>query len=218
MTEIINKVKEIKKLSELENIDSINTNALIYAIAKSERYELLNGANIRLNISDSATLEKLTDFLLSNEDILYYIHRNGFAFSKEELNAMFTIVFQKYQYSYKFECFLRDFFGNKEELNYFIKEHEQFFENYINEKKQSVSYNLKDCDSFVELILKGNHAELVGNLENYSISNLKLLVQFLKQNNELPYYVGNDRFAQHLFEVKSSLGLSEFSQHCHYLL
>ena len=211
MEELINRLKEITNLSELENISGINTNALIYAIAKSERYELLNGANIRLNISDSATLEKLTEFLLSNEDILYYIHRNGFYFSKEELNAMFTVVFQKYQYSYKFECFLRDFFGNKDELNDFIKEHEQFFENYINEKKQSVSYSLKDCDSFVELILKGNHTELVGNLENYSIPNLKLLVQFLKQNNELPYYIGNDKFAQHLFEVKSSLDLSEFS-------
>ena len=211
MEELINRLKEITNLSELENISDINTNALFYAIAKSERYELLNGANIRLNISDSATLEKLIDFLLSDEDILYYMNRNGFAFSKDELDAMFTVVFQKYQYSYKFECFLRDFFGNKDELNDFIKEHEQFFENYINEKKQSVSYSLKDCDSFVELILKGNHAELVGNLENYSIPNLKLLVQFLKQNNELPYYIGNDRFAQHLFEVKSSLDLSEFS-------
>ena len=169
MEELINRLKEITNLSELENISGINTNALIYAIAKSERYELLNGANIRLNISDSATLEKLIDFLLSDEDILYCMHRNGFAFSKDELDAMFTVVFQKYQYSYKFECFLRDFFGNKDELNDFIKEHEQFFENYINEKKQSVSYSLKDCDSFVELILKGNHAELVGNLENYSI-------------------------------------------------
>ncbi len=211
MEELINQLKEIANLSELENVNGINPNALIYAIAKSERYELLNGANIRLNISDSATLEKLTDFLLSDEDILYYIHRNGFAFSKEELNAMFTIVFQKHQYSYKFEYFLRDFFGNKDELNDFIKEHERFFENYINETKQRVSYSLKDCDSFVELILKGNHAGLVGNLENYSISNLKLLVQFLKQDNELPYYIGNDRFVRHLFEVKSSLDLSEFS-------
>lgn len=211
MEELINTLKKINSLSELENLNNINTNNLLYAIAKSERYELLNGANIRLNISDSAKLEKLIDFLLSDEDILYYMHRNGFAFSKDELDAMFTVVFQKYQYSYKFECFFRDFFGNKDELNDFIKEHEQFFKNYINKKRQSVSYSLKDCDNFVELILKGNHAELVGNLENYSISNLKLLVQFLKQNNELPYYIGNDRFAQRLFEVKSSLDLSEFS-------
>ena len=64
MEELINRLERITKLSELENIDSINTNDLIYAIAKSERYELLNGANIRLNINDNSTLEKLTDFLL----------------------------------------------------------------------------------------------------------------------------------------------------------
>lgn len=210
MNELINQLKEITSLSELENLSGINTNALLYAIAKSERYELLKDTNIRLNISDSTTLEKLTDFLLSDEDILYYMHRNGFVFSKDELNVMFNIVFQKYQYSYKFECFFRDFFGNKDELNIFIKEHEQFFENYINEKSQSVPYALKDCDSFVELILKGNHIELVGNLENYSLTNLKLLARFLEQNNKLPYYLGNDRFAQHLFELKSNLDSNEF--------
>ena len=211
MKELINRLKEITNLSELENIDSINTNALIYAVAKSARYELLNGANIRLNISDNTTLEKLTDFLLSDEDILYYMHINGFSFSKDELNAMFNIVIQKYQYSFKIDAFFRDFFGSKNELNNFIKEHEPFFENYINEKKRGVSSALKDCDSFIKIILKGNHTELIGNLENYSISNLKLLAQFLRQGNELPYYLGNKGFAQHLFESKSDLDLSEFS-------
>lgn len=210
MNELINQLKEITSLSELENLSSVNTNTLLYAIVKSERYDLLKNSNIRLNISDNVTLEKLTDFLLSDEDILYYMHRNGFFFSKEELNVLFSLVLKKYQYSYKFECFLRDFFGNKDELNTFIKEHEHFFENYINEKKQSVSYILKDCDSFVEIILKGNHAELVSNLENYSLSNLKLLVQLLRQGNELPYYLGNDGFAQHLFELKSALNPNEF--------
>ena len=208
--ELINKLKEITSLSELENLSNINANTLFYAIVKSERYELLNDANIRLNINDSATLEKLTDFLLSDEDILYSIHRYGFTFSKDELNVMFNIVFQKHQYSYKFECFLRNFFESKEELNSFIKEHEQFFENYINEEGQNVSYNLKDCDSFVELILKGNHVKLIGGLENYSLSNLKLLVKFLENNKNIPYHLGNDRYAKHLFELKSSLNSNEF--------
>ena len=34
MEELINRLKEISNLSELENISSINTNALLYAIAK----------------------------------------------------------------------------------------------------------------------------------------------------------------------------------------
>ena len=210
MEELINKLKKISNLSELENISSINTNILLYAIVKSERYELLNGTNIKLNINDNDTLEKLTDFLLLDEDILYSMHRNGFNFSDDELNIMFNIILNKYRYSYKFESFFRDFFGSKEQLNGFIKEHEQFFENYINEKGQYVPYTLKDCDSFVEVVLKGNHDKLVGNLENYSLSNLKLLVQFLKQNKSLPYYVGNSLFAQYLFELKSDLEPNEF--------
>lgn len=210
MNELINRLKEITKLSDLENLNNINTNDLFYAISKSERYELLKDANIRLNINDSATLEKLTDFLLSDKGILYFIHKNGFTFSKDELNVMFNIVFQKYQYSYKFECFFRDFFVSKEELNTFIKEHKQVFENYIKEKGQSIPYTLKDCDSFVELILKGNHVKLVERLENYSLSNLKLLVKFLENNKNIPYYLGNDRYAKHLFELKSSLESKEF--------
>ena len=143
MNELINQLKEITSLSELENLSSVNTNALLYAIAKSERYDLLKNSNIRLNISDNATLEKLTDFLLSDEDILYYMHKNGFSFSKEELNVLFSLVLKKHQYSYKLECFLRYFFENKDELNTFIKEHEHFFENYINEKKTKCSIYIK---------------------------------------------------------------------------
>ena len=212
MDELISKLNKINNLSELENVNIINTNILLYAICKSERYELLKDANIRININDRATLEELLDFLLSDEDILYYMFNNGFAFTKEELNVMFNMSFQKYQYSYKFESFLRNFFANKEELNNFIKGHEQFFENYINEKKQGISYALENCDSFVELILKGNHYELINNLENYSLSNLKLLVKYLENNNSIPYYLGDDRYAKHLFELKSDLNPNEFCE------
>lgn len=211
MDELINRLKEISNLSELENIDSINTNALLYAIAKSERYELLKDANIRLNINDGATLEKLADFLLSDEYIIYYMNQNGFSFSKEELNVLFNIVFQKYQNSCGYD-FFRGFFGSKEELNDFIKENEPFFENYICEKQQWVASVLKDCDNFVELILKGNHVKLIDRLENYSLSNLKLLAQFLEKNKSISYNLGDDRYAQHLFELKSNLEPNEFCE------
>lgn len=211
MNELIDKLKEITSLSELENLDSINTNALLYAIAKSERYDLLKNVNIKLNINDNETLEKLVDFLLSDEDILYYMHQNGFSFSKEEINSIFNIVLQKYQDSYKFECFFRDFFANIEELNNFVREHQRFFETYLNEKTESLSGKLMKCDNFVELILKGNNAKLVNNLENYSLSNLKLLSKFtIKNNNNISVYKGTDRFSYHLFELKESLEPEEF--------
>lgn len=210
MNEFTNKLKEISNLSELEGLNNINSNLLLYAIAKSERYELLNGANIKLDLSDNTTLEKLIDFLLSDEDILYFMHRNGFAFSKDELNVIFIKFIQKEQDSYKFDCFFRDFFDSKDEINDFIKEHEVFFEDYINEKKQSISYVLNDYDNFIKLVLKNNHTELVNNIENYSVANLKLLVQSLKHKNQIPYYLGNDRFAQHLFDLKEELNQDEF--------
>lgn len=210
MNEFTNKLKEISNLSELEGLNNINSNILLYAIAKSERYELLNGANIKLDLSDNTTLEKLIDFLLSDEDILYFMHRNGFAFSKDELNVIFIKFIQNEQDSYKFDCFFRDFFDSKDEINDFIKEHEVFFENYISEKKQSISYVLNDYDNFIKLVLKSNHTELINNIENYSVANLKLLVQSLKHKNQIPYYLGNDRFAQHLFDLKEELNPDEF--------
>ncbi len=210
MEKLINKLKEITSLSELENIFDINTNTLFYAIVKSKRYDLLKNSNIRLDINDINTLEILIEYLISDEDILYYIHRNDFSFSKSELNIMFNIAFQKYQYSYEFDCFLSNFFKSKEELNDFVKEHKCFFETYIN-KKEIVPYILKKCDNFVELILKGSHIKLIEELENYSLSNLKLLIQ-LEKNKKIPYYLGNDRYAKRLFELKSNLNYNEFYQ------
>ena len=138
------------------------------------------------------------------------MHKNGFSLSKEELNAMFNITFEKYRYSYKFDVFLRDFFRNKEELNVFVKEHEQVFINIIKDNSHSVPFPLKYCDNFVELILKGNHIKLVDGIEDYSLSNLKLLYNLLKQNKKIPYYLGNGRYAEHLFNLKSGLDSSEF--------
>ncbi len=210
MEELMSILEKINSLSDLENIDNINPNALLYAIAKSERYDLLEDANIRVDISDELTLEKLVDFLLSDDSMLYYMHRNGFTFSKYELNIIFNIVLKKYIDSYKFDNFFRDFFANDEELNNFIKEHEQFFINYINEKGERVSSKLKNNDSFVELILKGNHEKLITQIQKYSLSNLKLLAKFLKKNKNIPHYLGDYMCAQHLFDLKSDLEPEEF--------
>ena len=210
MDELINKLKEITKLSDLENVNSINTNDLLYAIAKSGKYELLKDTNIRLNLTDKASLERLIDLLLSDEDFLYFMRNNGFTFTYQELNTICNIVFEKYQYSYEFTCFLRYFFNNNKELNYFVKEHETLFINCIKETGHAYPYVLDDCDNFTELILKGNHVELIKNLEKYSLSNLKLLAKALKPNTTISYYVGHDRFALHLFENKENLTPNEF--------
>jgi len=210
MNKLIDELKKVRNLSEIENIDSIDNNDLFYAIAKSERYDLLNGSNLRLNINNIVTLEKFIDYLYLDENVLYYLHQNEFSFSKEEHDSILNIIFQKHQYSYELDYFFTEFFTSKEQLNQFIKEHEQFFENYIDAKKIGVSLTLKDCDHFVELILKNNHLDLVSNLEKYSLSNLKLLIPLLKQQKDIPYYFGNKKYAEHLFEFKFDLEPNEF--------
>ena len=103
--ELINNLKEINSLSEIENLKSINPNILLYAIAKSKRYYLLKGNGIRLNITDSETLKNLIDFLLTDDEIYYYMNINDFYFSKEELDIIFDIIYQKYYNTYNFDLF-----------------------------------------------------------------------------------------------------------------
>ena len=173
MEELINKLRGIEKLSELENISNINTNILLQSIIESGRYNLLENYNLRLNINDSESFENLLEYLIYDEDRTYYLLKSGYSFSKEELSKMLDLVVKKYKYSYKFDDFLRYFFANKEELNVFIKDNESFFKKYIKESKDKVSFVIEDCDNFVDLLLSGDNPKLIHRIESYSVSNLE---------------------------------------------
>lgn len=210
MEELVNKLKNVSKLSELDGLDNIDRNELLFAILKSDRYSLLRNMDFRINLDDSASLEKLVDYLLSDEDILYYMHKNGFAFSMEELNHIFEIICKKHYNSFKFDHFFRDFFNDEKVLDDFVKEHAAFFKNYIQTTDGFSAFSLRRCESFTNLVLKEDNPEFICELENYSVSNLKLLVKFLKRNKVVSSYVGNVMFAEHLFELKDSLSFLEF--------
>lgn len=219
--ELINKLKKINSLEELPNYERINSNALIYAIYKSGRYDLFKNNDIRLNLNDRKTLEELMDYFLNDEDILVYMFHNGFSFTKIELATLFDMAFQKYNYTRKLNNFFVNFLpykflivdgkmvDDRSELNAFVKDHEDFFINYL-KNSDSVSPRLEECDNFVELILKGNHFSLIKNIYDYSANNLKLLVNILRRNVELPYGLGNYFFAVNLFELKNNFTLDEF--------
>ena len=209
MNELIEEIKKISNLSELSNINLIDQNILFLAIVKARRYDLL--ANVNININNNETLTELIDYLLSNTDIVYDMRRNGFLFSQETLNNIFKIMYQKYKGTYKFEDFFNHFFESKESLNSFVGDNEQILRNYLNENNQSIPYALEESENFVKLILEEKRVDLIGKLEIYSISNLKQLVQLLNKGLELPYYLANDRFAQHLLNSKESLTSSELS-------
>lgn len=210
MEELIKRLKDISKLSDLENLRNINRNQLLFAISKSGRYDLLKGADIRIDCDDTESFEKIIDYLLSDEDYLYYMHRNGFVFSKGELDKIFNVMCKKYYGTYSFDYFFRDFFSNKENLDIFVREHKSFFEKYIQTADGIPQYDLRKCDSFVEMVLNSNNAKLIYEIENYSLPNLKLLANFLKHHNIDSPYLGNDRFAYKLFELKSDFSPDEF--------
>lgn len=209
MEELIKRLKEISSLSDVENLHNINRNELLFAISKSHRYDLLKDADVRIDCDDSESLEKIIDYFLSDEDILYYMHKNGFTFSRGDLDQIFNVICKKYYGTYRFDCFFRDFFRTSEEVDAFVREHMPFFKKYIQSTDDIPQYNLRNCDSFVELVLN-NNAKLIYEIENYSLSNLKLLARFLKsQKLDFPY-LGDDRLAYKLFELKSNFSPDEF--------
>lgn len=215
MNELISQVKVCNSISEVNVDKKFDDNGLLYAITKSERYDLLKNSDLKIDFSNADTSTKLIEYLLSDEDIVYYMRRYGYQFSSLELDSIFNIVYEKYGSSdndYKLDGFFRDFFGTKDELDIFISNKKDFFEKYLNEKKSRSSYVLKDCNSFIELILKNKYVDMINNVENYSVENLTLLASLMKDGLKVPYYLGRDRVAYILFENKDKLDSSSFYQ------
>lgn len=209
LNELQEQISKCNNLSEINSIQEIDTNILFISILKSGRYDLLSNNKINIHIDNSETSMQLIDYLLSDEDILYYVSRIGYTFSKDDTNKIFKIVYEKYGDSYKFDSFLRYFFINDLSLSNFIKENIAFFEKYLKEKGTSVEYTLRKNEVFIGLILKNKYTKLIRNIEEYSLTNLKQLANLIQSGVQLPYYLGNERYAQNIFELKSSFSPNE---------
>ena len=92
MEDIIKKISEVQYLSEIDNINNIDSNLLLLAIIKTEKYELLNNSNIKIHIDDSKSFNELINELLGYSDATYYLRKSGFVFSKEEINSIFNKI------------------------------------------------------------------------------------------------------------------------------
>ena len=209
LNELQKQIKKCSSLSEINSIQEIDTNILFMSILASERYDLLSNNKINIHIDNSETSMQLIDYLLSDEDILYYVGKSGYTFSKDDTNKIFKIVYEKYGDSYKFDSFLRYFFANDLSLSNFIKENITFFEKHLKKKGLSVEYTLRKNEAFIDLILKNKYTNLIGNIEEYSVTNLKQLANLIQSGVKLPYYLGNERYAQNIFELKSSFSTNE---------
>ena len=209
LNELQEQIKKCSSLLEINSIQEIDTNILFMSILASERYDLLSNNKINIHIDNSETSMQLIDYLLSDEDILYYVGKSGYTFSKDDTNKIFKIVYEKYGDSYKFDSFLKYFFINDLSLSNFIKENIAFFEDYLKKKGTSVEYTLRKNEAFIGLILKNKYTNLIGNIEEYSLINLKQLANLIQSGVKLPYYLGNERYAQNIFELKSSFSTNE---------
>lgn len=201
LNELQRQIKRCNSLSDISSVQGIDANILFMSILKAERYDLLKTNNINIHIDGGETSMQLIDYLLSDEDILYYADKSGYTFSKDDTSKIFKIVYEKYGESYKFDSFLRYFFNGSISLNDFIKENTDFFESYLKKKGLSVEYTLRKNEAFIDLILKNKYIGLIGNIEEYSLSNLKQLASLISDGIQLPYYLGNERYAQNIFEL-----------------
>ena len=105
-------LKQIKNLSELENLRDVDTNDLLLAIIKSKTYHLLDGHNIQINLDNQESFNRFAEVFLSEEDYFYYMQRNGFSLSQQDVDKLFTFVKDDFKSS-QFNTFFRLFYQNK---------------------------------------------------------------------------------------------------------
>ena len=161
-------------------------------------------------ISDEIkTLSDLVKKVFSDEDILYELEHKGLSFSHEEILRIYEVV-SKIDNSYIEDNFYRYCFSNTEELNEFIEENVEIYLNKV--KNNNVPYILRNNDSIVKLILLANNQELIANIDEYSVDNLKILAGLVKDGINISARYGDMRFANKLFSVKDNLTEEEFSQ------
>ena len=83
LNELQEQIKRCNSLSDISSVQGIDANTLFMSILKAERYDLLKTNNINIHIDGGETSMQLIDYLLSDEDILYYAGKSGYTFSKD---------------------------------------------------------------------------------------------------------------------------------------
>ncbi len=161
-------------------------------------------------ISDEIkTLSDLVKVVFSDEDKLYELEQKGLSFSNDEVYRIFEVV-SNLDNSYVEDNFYRYCFSNAEQVNKFIEDNVEIFISKI--KENNVPYLLRNNDSIVKLILLEKKQDLITNIEEYSVDNLKLLADLMKTGLKVSERYGNVRLASKLFSIKDDLSEEEFSQ------
>jgi len=214
MEELIEKLKQIKNLSELENLRGIDTNDLLLAIIKSKTYPLLDGHNVKINLDNQESFNRFAEVFLSEEDYFYYMQRNGFSLSQQDVDKLFTFVKDDFKSS-QFNTFFRLFYQNKNLLNNLVIENEEYFRNYLNTPYVTIFGTLQYSDYFIKLIIEKEHFSLIdftNNPESYSPEHLKMIANYLQSTNTIHPHLSyaNHKFVNRLFSLKEEFNNDEF--------
>ncbi len=192
----------------IPNIDSYNHIELLGAIIRLNRYDLLSFNTLKLDIKDDDLTRKLIRVLMKDRDIMYELNCNGLIFSKDQLDIMRLIAFEKYCENYNYY----GLFDNTAELDMFVRENQDLFIKYINSKgsKDYIYSDIYSSNEFVKLLFSLKRYEFIDRISSFSPDNFKNLLVAIDNGFE----VKNDYFTNDilnmLFENKNQYSKDEF--------
>ncbi len=206
----------IRRLSQLDNRKDIDRNLLLIEIVKSKRYHLLRDYDYHLNVNNKETFDELIKFIFSDMDnILYYLSSNGFSFNEDEKERFFQIIIENKNNKY-LEIFFDHLSLDGEFIERIVKKNEDYFRNYLRADNNSsnILYQLQTSKSqtFIKLILEEGKFDLISDMENYSVSNLKLLIKVIKDKYKIPYYRLGKNFMEYILSIKENFDANEFCE------
>ena len=179
--------------SLIDNIDSYDSNELLIAIIKLEKYGLLSFNEININFQNEKSLERFIKLLLSNEDYEYYLKNYGFKINPNDLERIRLIAFKYAIEDYNsFSNYYYSFFGNKEEMDTFVANNKEIFIQALQGGKVRVFGCIDQLNSFVNICLSFGMTETIVYVEKYSSENLKLLLELIRKSYEFKYYNAGD--------------------------
>lgn len=188
MDEILKLLKNLKN-NKIENLDSLNHNLVFLGILKLRKYELLKDNKLNVIINNDEISKEILLLIISDPNTFYTLEDNSFRLSNENINNLKELYLQINNLSYIIQDNFYDmFFDNEEEITNFVKNHYNYYSNYIKNIELSDNFpsSLYKSNIIINIILKEKKYFLIEDIRHFDVENLKLLISSI-DNNEYDY-------------------------------
>ncbi len=205
-------VQETKNNDIIPNLSSYNHTEVLIAIIKLNRYDLLRNNKLDIIITDDEKTRRLIDLLINDYDIMFCLNVDGFAFSKEQLDKMRHMAWDSViDGKVEMYSFLGGLFTNDEEVDTFVKENMELFDEYLDIIGESgyVTRELYSSQNFISLVFKKKRYDLIGSISEFSVNNLKSVIEMINEGYEIPYHQANSELLANLLENREQLDKKE---------